>query len=528
MALGSGAVCQGELFVLEISVRVMSRAVTQAFGFFPSALLSPREAYVINGGSVFRLKVTAEGGAFRLLSLARNGDFQDGAAPMGLGGAKIIEIAGGPDVFMKLVELPPMPRREAVETLRHTQADSAPFPLRDAFMDVWITGRTQRGRMTALMAAMSGEKAKERWRTADGRRPRPNALTNSVAAVRALVRHGRRLDKTGPLLFAVIEGAYTGLYIFRDGEPVFIREAPFSLPDSSGDENGAAMKRLAVEIERTLDYFRRSGPEEVREAYLVGRGAMTGGLARYLSDFTGTPFRVFDPFEDFVATDGAPSVPGPEAAVAVGAVIDGGETINLIAATPWRRGLGALNRWPYWLAAAAVGLFIFFARQGLERAVSGMEVKTASLRAEAEAAGQRLAERRSLAESLRGLRENIERFRAELAGYPVLRGSGMDWGAFFNGVAEAMPESLALTRLSLDMRDEGSMELEGLARGSGGERIRALAELSENLEALPSVGSVLSRRMERRAAGETPVFRMTVALALSRGDGTGAAAVGAR
>ncbi|MGK7345795.1 MAG: hypothetical protein ACNS63_08295 [Candidatus Nitrospinota bacterium M3_3B_026] len=510
----------------------MSRVATPASGLFPKTLLSPRDAVVINNGSAFRLRIAAEGDVFRLFSLTLDEPHSNGrrgangAALLGLGGTKVIEIAGGPEIFTRLVELPQMPRREAVETLRHTQADSAPFPLRDAVMDVWITGRTPQGGMRVFMAAMSAEKAQTRRKAANASRPRPHALTSPVAAIRALVLHSRRLDKSDPLFFAVLEKDFTGLYILRNGVPLFTREAPFGLPAGSpgrdaGDPSGAALKRLAVEIERTMDYFRRSGAEDVRGAYLVGSGAMTENLDRYLTDFTGTPFTVYDPFEDFISTGGGSSVPGPEAAIAVGIAIDGGETINLLGASPWKRSLGALNRWPYWLVAAAAAVFIFFARQGMESAISSVETQTAALEARAGAMRERLAERESLHDRLRSIRGNISRLETELAGYPALRGSGIDWAVFFNGVAGAMPKNLALTRLSLDVAESGILEVEGLARGPANERMRAIAELSENLEDLPAVGSVLLRRLERyeNGNGDFSVFRMKAALKQSKSKG---------
>ena len=436
----------------------------------------------------------------------------------------VIDLARGSSTLVKLLDLPKMPKDEAIDTIRHIEKDTAPFDLRKARVDVYELGSSPKSAnwIRVIMASMDGNEAERR-----GVRLREAGLMASVVsvpivAIRALISRSLVLDKSRPLLFAHLEGNLAGIHVFEGGVPFFTREVCFaptthgSLADTTPP--GAAkiekphLERLAKEISRSVEYFHRlpGAGRRIESVYLVGSISPEDDIERRLSDLVGLPFKTYDPFEDFISPGEDISVRGPAVCIAIGAVIDGPNTINLARPPSLAAGgRGSANR-AYFLGAAALAALVAFTGVGVTGYFDDIDAKIKELEAEVGALENKKAEFERLEGLLAEQKEQNALLEAKLENHPSMNAAGRNFSRTLADIASSLPPDVALTRLEADFtraRAGPSLKMEGIAknRRSGG---------------VAGVGDFIEGLM-RSSAG----FRSAAILRADNGDKAGGGAV---
>ena len=436
-------------------------------GILPWKALSRATGRVGRGEALVTLRRTS--GKPRLESVEEFADF-GGVRPSGMWGRpRAIGILCGAPLFLKIVNLPPLSRREALPAARYAVGDSLPFSPHEAAFDAWRMGNQ-------TLAACAPHKALTRLQESSGAR----VFTTVPAALSALRSPGAA---RGGELFLLADDTVTGVYLLERGLPVFIRESP------SGEDTP-----FIGESARALEYLRArrmTGPDTV--VWVVGARAHDPDTLHALETSLSVRPRLFNPLEETVEASAALAarVKGREAAFAllIGAALDGGTRTRL--ATPRGAYVPWLATRPAVSGAAAAMALLALAWAGLQAARWDVDRQITAMTARpepVEAAEMRAGELRV---RIARERADIARLERELGNMPPLHGGGVDWEAMWFELARVMPPGAALTSVSVQVDDNGARtSLRGATRGQGSGEIAELRRLVEGLSASPAFSAV--------------------------------------
>jgi len=448
-----------------------------------------------------------------------------GMAGNGFGKANVIDLACGPVLFNKIVDIPKMRKREAITALKFIERDAAPFSLTEAGADIWILGEGGApGKMRVMLSALSKNeilKRKDRLRNSGLNFCGVSTVT---AGLSALIRHSRLIDTRSTVLFVNIGDDHTGIYILKDGVPVFTRETQIGAghfpqaithnsrrgPDGPIEPEEAQsilvnyglplseswacprldarkMKeyvsqpshRLESEISRSIEFYRNTrNASAIDQALLIGEGALLKNMDGFVSEAAGVDFIVYDPFDDFIKiktgdqTISSVSHCGPALASLAGLAIDRGRTLNVANLENRRRAALLIRRHPALTGLTALILMMTIAFSIWSTMISRIDERIYLLSQEVSSLKKKSFLYENLLSRLAVAENRNRELKDTINSYPQLSGVGHDWNLIFHDIASSMPANSALTKCSIDFSDDAPISGLKKRKGPGGNRVR--------------------------------------------------------
>ena len=274
-------------------------------------------------------------------------------------GDPVVAAIGGPEVVIRRVSLPPLPRTRILSALEMQHREFGLLPPAEAVLDAQILRRSN-GEPSTETLAVSAPKGliEERARLLQQAGVRVKALDVEALALLNGVLHLTELEAGELLVAATIGRRRTILCLFSEGGPVVTRYldvgaeafterlrhgrdtwagSPDSFrrepltPDPSGGEEACRdlIALIAEEIRLSVAYYRSEYDRDSLARYVLGGWMGLPQLAGWLEDRLGlgSPFELMDPFQT-LELEGPRSLveaipPGPEFLQAFGLALRG-------------------------------------------------------------------------------------------------------------------------------------------------------------------------------------------------------------
>ncbi len=480
-----------------------------------------------DGSTATTINIATHGEALRLLS-CRHIDFQNQDSSKSTNGngtvfgwrrkIPVFEVASGRAVFMKTMELPQMPKNEILETLQYLERDSAPFQLSGAGLDAWTIRASENGQKTqmkVMMAAMGEKELLRRKERSKRAGLNLSSVTTAPAAIGALLRYSQKLKTDSPTLFVYLNETVTGICVFKDSVPIFTRELFFGTTATS-TVSADQLERVAKEISKSLDYFARSSAiNEIKGGYIIGKGATIENIETFLGKWTGVSLKVYDPLEDFLSRDSKIDINngmrGPQMALAVGAALDRGKTINLLR----KHRSPFLMKKPY-IAVASIVLILFISMASLHKISADLDTQITTLGYEVRSLEKNQVTNETLLRKLSDITTHNRVMKLRTNAYPTFDKHKYDWLHIFRDIATIMPSNGKLTKWVIDLdegkksfSDDENVSLHGRIRGTSGKRLEGLSALLAKLEKSRHFEAVTLRRTEIISEQASPRDQMS-------------------
>lgn len=257
-------------------------------------------------------------------------------------GEPVVAAIGGPEVVIRHVSLPPLPRTRILSALEMQHREFGLLPPSEAVLDAQILRRSNEGTSTETLA-VSAPKAlvEERARLLQQAGVRVKALDVEALALLNGVLHLTELEPGELLVAATIGRKRTILCLFSEDGPVVTRylevgaealsERLRQAPDPSEAEEACRdlITQIAEEIRLSVAFYRSEYDRDSLARYVLGGWMGLPQLAGWLEDRLGlgSPFELMDPLQAF-ELEGPRSLveaspPGPEFLQAFGLALRG-------------------------------------------------------------------------------------------------------------------------------------------------------------------------------------------------------------
>ncbi|MGH7332953.1 MAG: type IV pilus assembly protein PilM [Candidatus Rokuibacteriota bacterium] len=263
----------------------------------------------------------------------------------------------GRGLIIKKLQIPEVPIKELPDAIRIEAEHEIPFAIDEVFLDFHVIGRQNRVLDLALVAARRSKVIEHRAVVAAA------GLDPVVVDVDGFALGNQLQLWARPGVTAVVDigASMTKVSVVRDGLTQLVRDLPAGghgytatiaawrgastetaeaitvAGRAGGDatinrEHGleaaapgceAVAQALGLEIQRTLDYFAASGPDQERVVGIVlaGGGALLAGLREHLASMLDLPVEIARPFEELTvdpACAATVAAAGPALALALG------------------------------------------------------------------------------------------------------------------------------------------------------------------------------------------------------------------
>jgi type IV pilus assembly protein PilM len=461
---------------------------------------------------------------------------------------------GGPEVLVRRVLMPPMPRRELLEAVKWEMKDHLSVPIEQADLAVQVVGTVwdrDVKKQDVLVAAAAHASVQAAVSAAErsgvrvaGITPDAAALWSSVAALVPEAKQGSvavvdvgatrtvmvvaqqgtiQLVRSLPLGSAAVTEALLGVVASERGEITIdpgraeaitrqygvVAEGTPGATDEGVPLSQVAvlirpvLERLLTEVSRVCDFYKiQIHDTGLTRVYLCGAGAVLPGLASFLGEGLGIAVEVFDPLARLPASGPGSPEPsqGPRLAVAAGLALERGRGLNFLAAASADTGLGAVPWRPAARAVAGVVLAVWLLVEAaawwtgwqVRRAEGTWAVLEPSFRSVSEVVAQ--------CATLDACTRRLSRF---LDAQPL-------WEGLWKELAALTPPAIALTSLVVEPETEEAPER--LVLRLRGEAAAEEGGISAFLDALDH--SVFLQRVElvssemRTGAGSGTTFEL--------------------
>lgn len=474
---------------------------------------------------------------------------------------------GGPEVAVRRIQVPLMPKAELPEAVKWQVREQIPFPVQEAAIDFRVLGEVwdkDIKKQDVLVAAASKAAVQELVALIERAGSHVATLTPSPCALWRSVEQWLPDARSGSFALVEMGASLTHVTIVKDGHVRLVRDIPIgsaSLTEAligvvsaeQGDiaidpskaeafkrrygvlidaaegatEEGIplfhlaslirpVMENLLTELSRLLDFYKvQVEGAGVSRIVLCGGGATLKSLQPFLADGLGVTVEVFNPLSRI--TDRLRSLEpeqvaegGPRLAVALGLALDHGQGPNLLASSAKRKMLPAISsdRWTAlarWLgvAAAAVYAGLWLTVLLLQGAVRHRQAEWAMVEP-------------VYTQSVH-LRSSATRYESVLAHVARVRDQQPVWDGLFKELSALVPPAIELDELVIhggsgattapQILLKGHVMAEGTARES---RIAALIDALERSIFFKQVELVSS---EMRS-GETAATHFEIAAGL--------------
>jgi type IV pilus assembly protein PilM len=465
---------------------------------------------------------------------------------MGLNSGKVRLTVSGPEITIRRVLLPSMPKAELQEAARWELKEQLPFPLDSARIDFhvlqeWAEGDSKK--LDVIAVACPNQKIHQVLALAAKAGLQPAHLDVAPFALWNTLLHFDGAAKDEVVALIDLGAQKTGIHIFQKGFLQFSREITPAGADMSraiqegidpadpphllfaraerikhaigipakgpyekieGESISIAkisfllrplLEKLVAEILRSLDYYKSHFPvERVNRILLSGGGANLKNIADYLSDELRVPVERFNPFGEISFDPHQIKAPfveemGPALAVAAGVALPQPPRIELL---PQKEPLVAKIRKgkTLWALASFISGLIFAA------VVWHLNSELTHLQKEYEAQAAQVKELEGLPEKLAALKVKELQMRHDLSFFSsTLILPGLFWEAL-QEIRHLVPENVTFTLLTVQPKAQPSpsdspgkegkeLQLTGLAFGSDAQCLTALAQIIEQLEKSP-------------------------------------------
>ncbi len=275
---------------------------------------------------------------------------------------QVVASVSGNAVIIKRINLPTMTMDELEESIQWEAEQYIPFDINDVNIDVQILegASDDPGQMEVLLVAARKDLVNEYMALIQqaGLKPVVMDVDSFAVANMFTLNYG---DLDGAVALINIGASNVNIHVLRDGVSAFTRdigmggrqfteeiqrtlnisyEEAEAMKVGGDEQDNTAMvpqeieqvlstvgESLASEIQRSLDfYLSTTAGAGLSQVFLSGGAAHTPGLARAISQQTGLPVEIVDPFKE-IEIDQRSFNPGylrdvaPQAAVAVGLAI---------------------------------------------------------------------------------------------------------------------------------------------------------------------------------------------------------------
>ena len=280
-------------------------------------------------GSFKKARITATGTA----PIAASGDGAASAraihaalAAARVDGEPVVAAVGGPDVVVRQLTLPPLPRDRVLQALELQHREFGLLPSSEGLLDAQVL---QRSKKNCLVLAVSAPKpvVESRLRLLEQAAVKVRTLEVEALAVLNAVLHIGRLEprellvaldlgeersvlcllsKQGPVVVRHLDAGASAIVeqLRRAGVAAPNGRAPLETPREDADAGPVAeacrgvVHRIADEIRMSLSFYRSEYDRESLPRYLLSGWLRVPRLNRWLTDELGlqSPFEVIDPF----------------------------------------------------------------------------------------------------------------------------------------------------------------------------------------------------------------------------------------
>ena len=226
---------------------------------------------------------------------------------------QVVASVTGPNVFARILRLPPIPEDEVKQAIRWEAERHLPFPVEEAVLDAQVVGEvTEDGQrqLEVLLAAAPEAMALTCIEMLDGAGLRAVAVElSALAMVRALSLRGM----PGTVAMVNLGASTTEVAIVRGGVPQFTRTIAEGfgalLQDvrvaSGGGEArvpaaafGDVLDALTTTLRRSFDFYRRQyAGHQIDRILLCGGGARAGAVDRHLALEMEIPVAIGSPLD---------------------------------------------------------------------------------------------------------------------------------------------------------------------------------------------------------------------------------------
>jgi len=462
---------------------------------------------------------------------------------VGLNPGKVRLTVSGPEINIRRLLLPSMPRAELQEAARWELKEQLPFPIESARIDFhvlqeWVEGDVKK--LDVIAVACPKEKIHQTLAIAAKAGLQPTHLNVVPFALWNTMVHFDGAAKEEEVALIDLGAQRTGIHIFQKGDLQFSREitpagADMSLAIQEGiDPAGAAallfaraerikhaigipvkgpyekiegesisiakisfllrplLEKLVAEIVRSLDYYKSHFPvERVNRIFLSGGGANLKNIASYLSDELHVPVERFNPLGQISFDPHQIKAPfveemGPALAVAAGMALPQPQRIDLL---PQKEPLIAKIRkgktlWA--MAACIVGLIFTGVGWRLHAQLNLLqneyEVQTAKVKG-----------LEGLPEKLALLKGKETQIKQDLSFFPSTMVSPGLFREVLQEIRYLIPGNVTLTLLAVQpksrpapakspVKEAKELHLTGMAFGNDAQCLTALAQIIERIE----------------------------------------------
>ena len=430
----------------------------------------------------------------------------------------------GPQVALRRISLPSMPKKELKEALRWEARKFISFPIEDAIVDFQLLGEIvdDGAKQLDLMVSIAGGEfienqvdiVKQADLKAVGLGTTPHALWHCMQmipetreGVIALIDIGstntnislakdnrlqltREIATAGNSFTEAIKEAAASEGAVMDVAEVEEVKKKWGIPgeeDVEGPEGHISLQkisfamrpqleRLLSEIKHSFDFHenRFKKEEKIRRIYLSGGGARLKGLKEYIADQLGTEVRLLSPFRDM----------SPTFAIAVGLALGRGKEINLLP-EKYRLGLKIpLQKY----SPVVLACLVFFVLFGI---FLNMDVEGNKYRKELTLKKAELAGLQSAYTRLVELQETKNKFDTQGTLFPGIVMEQPLWREIFKEISQIIPQKITLTGLALKTKDKAKeLRLKGVTFGEDARIVETIVETIKDLEKSPLFSDV--------------------------------------
>lgn len=248
--------------------------------------------------------------------------------------SKIATSISGHSVIVKKVTLPALSREELDESIQWEAERYIPFDISDVNVDYQIVRESPEGqKLDVILVAAKKEKITDYTSVISMAGKIPVVVDIDAFALQNVYEANYQPDSQTFVAMLNIGHSVMNIAIVRGRDFLFTRdiaiggshytdflqkeldltygdaekykkgsEVPEDLSEQVGSILNSVSENLALEVEKTFDYFKTTtNSEEIQEIYLSGGASRTSGLREYLAEKFHVPVEFLNPFRRIVA-----------------------------------------------------------------------------------------------------------------------------------------------------------------------------------------------------------------------------------
>lgn len=426
--------------------------------------------------------------------------------------SKFVVSFNHPEMAMRILTIPPMPKNELIQGIRLESKNYFPFSVENSYLDVgrpvevWEKG-VKKSRLAVAVAP--GKAVAEILNLLKRAGIQPSSLVPAPSALQKLFEMSEaKAEKT--VCYVNVGAEHSDLLIFKDKGLVFCRKLPVAGRSFTREMTGVLMsdagktqltleeaeklkreigipapgesrkmgdkisssqiasmlrsplEQLVSEIDRSFSYYREeTGGESIERIYLLGGGALLKGLVPALSEALGIEIQLGDQLEGLKVQ---PQLVAPDDglapfAVSLGAALTEGRGINLLPPEMKEATKQSLRRGGLESGVLAALLLLVFAYAGMKIQLGNFQKRIAVAKLE-----------------MSGLATGLSELKVQIEAHNLMAREPY-WGNVFGEVSQLIPSGIYLTEMAWT---GGAMVLKGVIVST--EKQAALSEFISGLE----------------------------------------------